>query len=315
MNASGGMLHRTLVEAELTIMTDPAFDRGQVLDLVADLLPVLLPDAELDPSGPIVTLRWRRGGLNSSAEVGLTELIDRCQRQPNHRWPRTVDSWLRAVVAEIGVATDEHLYGDVAARQRDTLRPRGWSESIGGVLAIPALPFGRYFEIVAGIQSGPDWQPLTKVRQVMHGFHLPDRPAGLELTLNALTDLRFEPVEGAPWSVLSRPGDAGVGMALVDHERATPGAGKGRGTLFAIPATDLLAVCPVDRRDDMQNRADEFARWVAKTHADATDPCTAGVFWLVGELLAELPVDLDHSPAVTLPRPLKTPAWRRLLRR
>jgi hypothetical protein len=32
---------------------------------------------------------------------------------------------------------------------------------------------------------------------------------------------------------------------------------------------------------------------------------------LVGDLLTELPVDLDSSPAVTLPKILKAPAWRR----
>ncbi len=149
----------------------------------------------------------------------------------------------------------------------------------------------------------------------MHGLHLPDRPSALELTLDGLTDLTFEPVAGHSWSVLSRPGDQTVGMALVDHERSLPGAGRGHGTLLAVPASDLFAICPVDRRTDMRARADKFARWVAKAHGDAEDPCTPGVFWLVGELLAELPVDLDRSPAVTLPKPLKTPAWRRWLNR
>lgn len=296
-------------------MTDRPFDGRQVLDLVADLLPVLLPDADLDPAGPIVKLRWSRGGLSSSADVGLVELIDRCREQPNHLWPRTVDDWLRAVVAEIGIATDEHLYGDVAARQRVTLRPVGWSDAVDSMLAGLTVPFGRYFEIAFGIQSGPDWHRLTQVRRVMHGLHLPDRPSGLDLTLHGLTGLTFQQVHGYPWSVLSRPGDPTVGMALVDHERALPTAGKGRGTLLAVPATDLFAICPVDRHEDMQTRADEFARWVAKAHGDAEDPCSPGLYWLVGELLAELPVDLDRSPAVTLPKALKTPTWRRWLNR
>lgn len=296
-------------------MTDTPFDAGQVLDLVADLLPVLLPDAELEPTGPLVKLRWSRGGLSSSAEVGLVELIDRCREQPNHLWPRTVDDWLRAVVAEIGVATDEHLYGDVPARQRATLRPTGWTVATGGMLAGLTVPFGRYFEIAFGIQSGSDWRPLTQVRQVMHGLHLPDRPSALELTLGGLTDLRFEPVAGQPWTALNRPGDQTIGMALVDHERSIPNAGRGRGTLLAVPATDLFAICPVDRSTDQQLRADAFARWAAKAHSDADDPCTSGVFWLVGELLAELPVDLDRSPAVTLPKVLRPPIWRRWLNR
>jgi hypothetical protein len=296
-------------------MNDATDDGGQVLDLVADLLPVLLPDAELHPAGPIVKLRWSRGGLTSSAEVGLVELIDRCREQPNHLWPRTVDDWLHAVVEEIGVATDEHLYGEVAARQRVTLRPQGWSVSTGGILAGLTVPFGRYFEIAFGIQSGPDWRRLTQVRRVMHGLHLPNQPSGLELTLDDLTGVTFEQVQGQPWSTLHRAGDQTVGMILVDHERRLPTAGRGRGTLLAIPASDLLAVCPVDRRENMQTRADEFARWVAKAYGDAQDPCTAGVFWLTGELLAELPVDLDSSPAVTLPKALKPPAWRRWLNR
>ncbi|HEU4947450.1 MAG TPA: hypothetical protein VFT31_09870 [Kribbella sp.] len=296
-------------------MTDGRYDGEQILDLVADLLPVLLPDAELDASGPVVKLHWSRGGLVSTAEVGLNELIDRCREQPNHLWPRTVDDWLHAVVAEIGVATDEHLYGDVAARQRVTLRPQGWSARTGGILADLVVPFGRYFEIVFGIQTGSEWRRLTQVRRIMHGLHLPDRPSGLELTLAGLTGLTFEQVPGQLWSALHRPGDQTVGMALVDHERLLPHAGRGRGTLLAIPASDLLAVCPVDRSQDMQTRADEFARWVAKTHGDAEDPCSEGVYWLVGELLAELPVDVDRSPAVELPKPLRTPAWRRFLRR
>ena len=292
-------------------MTDTQFDGTQVLDLVADLLPVLLPDAELDPAGPIVKLYWSRGGLTSSAEVGLIELIDRCREQPNHLWPRTVDDWLRAVVAEIGIATEEHLYGDVVTRQRATLRPQCWSAGQDSLLTGLAVPFGRYFEIVFGLQSGADWHRLTQARRVMHGLHLPGRPSGLELTLEGLADLTFQPIEGAPWSVLSRSGDATVGMALVDHERIMPAAGKGRGALLAVPSTDLFAVCPVDRGEDMQARADGFARWVAKTHADADDPCSTGVYWLVGDLLAELAVDLDHSPAVTLPKTLRPSAWRR----
>ncbi|TCN38032.1 hypothetical protein EV644_110167 [Kribbella orskensis] len=292
-------------------MTKTPFDPRQVLDLVEDLLPVLLPDADLDPAGPLVKLHWSRGGLSSSAEVGLVELIDRCREQPNHLWPRTVDEWLHGVVEEIGVATDEHLYGDVAARQRATLRPTGWAAATGGVLADLTVPFGRYFEIVFGIQSGSDWRRLTQVRRVMHGLHLPDRPSGLDLTLDGLTGLTFQPVDGVPWSVLHRPGDPTVGMALVDHERLLPKVGAGRGALLAVPASDLLAVCRVDRRDDMQRRADEFARWVYQVHLNAEDPCTAGVFWLVGDLLAELPVDPLHSPAVLLPKPLQTPVWRR----
>ncbi|TWD84429.1 hypothetical protein FB561_5616 [Kribbella amoyensis] len=296
-------------------MTETPFDGRQVLDLVADLLPVLLPDAELDPAGPIVKLHWSRGGLTSSAEVGLAELVDRCREQPHHLWPRTVDDWLRAVVDEIGIATDEHLYGDVVSRQRATLRRQGWSAGRPSLLAGLSVPFGRYFEIVFGLQVGSGWHRLTQVRRVMHGLHLPDRPSGLELTLENLAGLTLEPVDDLPWSVLSRPGDQTVGMALVDHDRHLPNAGKGRGTLLAVPSTDLLAVCPVDRREDMQARADSFARWVAKSHDEAQDPCSPGVYWLVGELLAELPVTLDHSPAVALPKALRTSAWRRFLNR
>lgn len=292
-------------------MTDTPFDGGQVLDLVADLLPVLLPDAELDPAGPIVTLRWSRGGLTSSAEVGLSELVDRCREQPNHLWPRTVDDWLRAVVAEIGVATDEHLYGDVPARQRVTLRPQGWTAAYASPLAGISVPFGRYFEIVFGIQSGPDWTRLTQVRRIMHGLHLPGSPSGLEQSLDRLANLRQQEIPGTPWRMLHRAGDQSVGLALVDHDKLLPGAGKGRGTVLAVPSTDLIAICPVDRRDDMQVRVDEFAHWVAKKYADAADPCSSGVYWLVGELLAEFPVDLDKSPSVSLPKPLRSPFWRR----
>jgi hypothetical protein len=311
MNASDGMLHRTLVEGRLTPMTETPFDPRQVLDLVADLLPVLLPDAELDPAGPIVKLRWSRGGLVSSAEVGLTELIDRCRQQPNHLWPRTVDDWLRAVVDEIGVATDEHLYGAVADRQRVTLRPQGWTASYDSVLAGLSVPFGRYFEIVFGIQSGPDWHRLTQVRRVMHGLHLPGSPSGLELTLNGLDGLVMQAIPGTPYQRFTRPGDQTIGLALVDHEKLLPGGGKGRGSVLALPSTDQLVMCPVDRKQDMQARVDEFARWVAKQYADAADPCSPGVYWLVGELLAELPVDLDITPSVTLPKALKSPFWRR----
>ena len=79
-------------------------------------LPIGEAFAELDPAGPIVKLRWSRGGLTSSAEVGLVELIDRCCQQPNHLWPRTVDDWLHAVVDEIGIATrDEQPTGGASA--------------------------------------------------------------------------------------------------------------------------------------------------------------------------------------------------------
>lgn len=296
-------------------MTNRPDDGPQVLDLVADLLPVLLPDASLDRAGPTVTLRWRRGGLVSTAEVGLVELVDRCRAQPNHLWPRTVDDWLRAVVAEIGVATDEHMFGDVTPRQRAVLVPLGWSARTGGLLADVVVPFGQYFEILFGIEGGGDWRRLTQVRRIMHGLHLPDRPSGLELTLAGLDGLTAAPVPDTPWSVFHRPDDRYVAMGLVDHERLLPGAGRGRGTLLAVPRASLLAVCPVDRGADMQSRADAFARWVSTTYAEADDQCSPGVYWLVQDLLADLPVDLDRTPAVSLPRPLRTPIWRRLLNR
>jgi hypothetical protein len=113
--------------------------------------------------------------------------------------------------------------------------------------------------------------------------------------------------------VFEKPGNRYVAMALVDHERLLAGAGRGRGTLLAVPHAGLLAVCPVDRSAGMQARADDFARWTAATHASAADPCSPRVYWLVRDLLAELPTSPDG--AVRLPRPLRTPRWRKLLSR
>lgn len=234
-----------------------------------------------------------------SAVVGLGEIIERCDQLPQHRWAEQIEAWLRAVVAEGELATEEHRYGDVGERQRALLVQRGWSARTAGPVADALIPFGDHFEVVVFVGTGPELRRLTVVRRSMLGLADPNVPSPVQLTLQQISGLR--PVEHDGFAVLSRENDPLVSMAVVDRETLLPQASIGLGALIGVPRLSTVAFCPADAG---QETADRLARYVAATYRGAPDQCSPDLFWLQGDRMVQVPVTLAEPPTVMLPAAL-----------
>jgi hypothetical protein len=282
---------------------------SSVVEMIAELAPIWLPGCVVDAEQRTVEVGWGRGALQMSAVVGVGEIVDRCLQLPEQRWPEQIEAWLRAVVAEGELATEEHRFGDVAERQRALLVQRGWSARTAGPVADALLPFGDHFEVVVFIRTGDELRRLTVVRRSMHGLGDPDVPSPVQLTLDEIADLVPQELDG--FSVLSRDGDPLVSMAMVDRENLLPQASIGAGVLIGVPRLSTVAYCPADAG---QTRADALAQWIAESYRGASDQCSPDLYWLQGDLLVQVPVTLATPPSAVLPAALKPHPRRTWLR-
>ena len=235
--------------------------------MIADLAPIWLPGCVVDTEERTVEVGWGRGALQMSAVVSVGEIVDRCLQLPQQRWPEQIEAWLRAVVAEGELATEEHRYGDVADRQRALLVQRGWSARTAGPVADALIPFGEHFEVVVFIRTGVELRRLTIVRRSMLGLGDPAVPSPVQLSLAEIADLG--PVEHDGITVLSRDRDPLVSMAIVDRENLLPRAALGAGVLVGVPRLSTVAYCAADAGQD---RADALARFVAEAYRDGAGP-------------------------------------------
>jgi len=284
-------------------------DDSTVVEIIAELAPVWLPGCVVDTVQRTVEVSWGRGALRMSAVVGYGEIVDRCLQLPRERWPEQIEAWLRAVVAEGELATEEHRFGDVAERQRALLVQRGWSARTSGPVADALLPLGEHFEVVVFIRTGSELRRLTVVRRSMLGLGNPDVPSPVRLTLAEIADL--EPRQHGGISVLSRDGDPLVSMAIVDRDNLLPQASLGAGVLIGVPRLSAVAYCPADAG---QAHADALARWVADSYRGAPDQCSPDLFWLQGDQMTMVPVTLATPPSAVLPAALKPQPRRTWLR-
>ena len=275
-------------------------DDSSVVEMIAELAPIWLPGCVVDATQRTVEVGWGRGALQMSAVVGVGEIVDRCLQLPKEHWPERIEAWLRAVVAEGELATEEHRFGDVGERQRALLVQRGWSARTAGPVADALLPFGDHFEVVVFVKTGEELRRLTVVRRSMLGLGDPGVPSPVQLSLDQIADL--VPKERNGISILSRDGDPLVSMAIVDRENLLPQASIGAGVLVGVPRLSTVAYCPADAG---QARADALARWVADSYRGAPDQCSPDVFWLQGDHMVQVPVTLATPPSAVLPAALK----------
>ncbi|GAA0585250.1 hypothetical protein HPO96_10340 [Kribbella sandramycini] len=280
-----------------------------VVQVIADLAPIWLPGCVVDTTEQTVEVGWGRGALQMSAVVGVGEIVDRCLQLPQARWAEQIEAWLRAVVAEGELATEEHRYGDVGERQRALLVQRGWSARTAGPVADALLPFGDHFEVVVFVRTGAELRRLTVVRRSMLGLGDPAAPSPVRLTLDDIADLEAIPYQG--FSILRRDGDPLVSMAIVDREKLLPQASRGAGVLVGVPRLSTIAYCPADAG---QQRADALAQWIAECYRDAPDQCSPDLYWLQGDHLVQVPVTLASPPSAVLPPALKPQPRRTWLR-
>ncbi|GAA2829109.1 hypothetical protein [Kribbella solani] len=271
-------------------------DDTTVMRVIADLAPIWFPGCVVDSAERTVEVGWGRGALQMSAVVGLREIIERCDQVPQQRWAEQIEAWLRAVVAEGELATEEHRYGDVGERQRALLVQRGWSARTAGPVADTLIPFGDHFEVVVFVRTGSELRRLTVVRRSMLGLGEPEVPSPVQLSLDEIADLR--PVDHDGISVLHREDDPLVSMAIVDREEILTQASVGLGVLVGVPRLSTVAFCPADAG---QALADRLAQYVADSYRGAPDQCSPDLFWVQGDRMVQVPVTLANPPQAVLP--------------
>lgn len=279
--------------------------------LVADLLPVLVPDAELRADPSVVVLRLGA----ARARVSTSELVDRCAQLPQHRWPSTVERWLRQVGAEARVAVIEsRAGGDPRDRLRVVLRHRDEVDDSDAALALVTVPFGRYFCVHVVLDDGEQARPLTKMRAGLLGLRDVGERAvrntlDLELPSLAVRVQQLTLREHA--TVVTLPGSPYVSAALLDIRRFLPGSCP-YGAFVGAPRASMLILHPI-RSDAALRFVPDFAEIVHEMHDSAPDACSHRTYWWADDALLEVEVRPGDGPPET--RVVIPPSFADLARR
>lgn len=294
-------VHRLLPGDTLGQVVSDASVRDDVHALTADLLPVLVPDAELRSDPAIVVLNLD----GARARISTGELVARCGDLPQHQWPRAVEEWLRLVGDEARTAlVERRLDGDPHDRLRVVLGTPEQFDTADDALAQVSVPFGRYFAVAAVLDDGERARPLTKLRSGLLSLHDVGERAlrntlDLELPSLAVRVQQLTLRERA--TVVTLPGSPYVSTALLDIRRFLPTPCP-FGALIGIPRASMLIVHPVVS-DAVLDFLPDFAEIVHEMHDSAADACSHRAFWWADDVLVE--VSVRPGGQVDVPRELE----------
>lgn len=276
------------VGCEAVLVTSNRSTTEDIHALVADLLPVLVPDAELRTDPAVVLLRVE----NARARISTDELVQRCDALPQHQWPRAVEEWLRLVGAEAERAvTEVQQPGDPHDRLRVVLGTRDGPPGAAGDLARVAVPFGRYFAVHTALDDDGTAHVLTKLRAGLLSLHDVGERAvrntmDLEVPRIAVRSQQLTLRERA--TVVTLPGSPYASAALLDIRKVLPTSCP-YGALVGVPRASMLIVYPVTSSRVLQF-IPEFADIVLEMHDTAVDACSHRTFWWADDMLLEIPV-------------------------
>ncbi|MBY8886569.1 hypothetical protein K7472_17095 [Streptomyces sp. PTM05] len=252
---------------------------ADVRALVADLLPVLVPHALLDPDSGLLVLP----GGTCHAEVSLHAIVADCASLPPAAWPERVRAWLAQKTSEVASALDERRrLGDVELLLRVQITPRLPRDERERLMCVP---YGDLLDVVIAIDH-PEGGRLTRDRAEQ--LALPD--PGRRAIANTLRDElpAFEVTEQhlpgvGRVRVVHHDRRPYVTSALLDLERFLPGACP-YGALVAMPDYGRVLLLPV-RPDELPATATGFADLAREDHATTDTPCTDQVLWWAGDTL------------------------------
>ncbi|TDQ52273.1 hypothetical protein [Actinorugispora endophytica] len=255
---------------------------GEVHALVADLLPVTLPDASFDRrlSRVVVSFGW------TELAASTWPLLERCAGARPHLWPRLAEEWLREVADRAALAVAEiELLGDVRELLRVKLVPRMPPDVAENLVSAPV---GRYFDALVVIDHPKYGAPLTRSRAGLLGLR------GLGGAVARTHERELADVVEHEWPltlrhsvrVVTKPGSPYVSALLTELERFLPRPCPD-GALVGVPRLDTLLLHPIASKEAV-DLLPAFASAVADTHARADEPCAAGVFWWRDGTLAAL---------------------------
>jgi hypothetical protein len=276
---------------------------GQVVSdihaLIADLLPVLAPNAQFDPERRTVLIPV---SATERARVSTDSLVRACADQPQHAWPQLVEAWLREVSAQAARAAPT-APDDLRDRLRLRIVPRLEQGVAEGLVA---LPYGKYFDALLVADHPDRVESLTMEQAAQLGTEQEVRQAAMVNTVQhelKTLDVRDHPVTATESvRVLAKDQSPYVSSALLAVQRFLAGPAR-YGALVAVPRFSMVLLHEVTS-DAALDFAMVFAEMTRSMNSGVPDPFGVDTFWWVAGDFLPLLVDAS-SDQVRLPEELR----------
>jgi hypothetical protein len=286
-------------------MSDPV--ARDVQALVADLLPVLLPQATFEDDTIVIPLT-----PGERARVVTRSLVEVCRDQPQHTWPRVVDSWLRQVQADAAQASAQAADtpadpNEIPERLRLRLVPR-MSEGLPD--AVLTLAYDAHFDAVYVIDHTGRVDYLTKEQAARLGPEEELRQVAINNTVQAelvTFDVRDHPVtQTESVRLVAKDGSLYVPTGLMVLHRYFVGQAP-YGALVSVPRYSMMLIHEVASPAAL-DLIYVIYEMTQSMYESAEDRCTPQVFWWLSGTLHPIevtPTDDPQRPRVNLPPELE----------
>jgi hypothetical protein len=242
--------------------------------LVADLLPVLAPQAQLDLERQVVIIPV---SASERARVSTDSLLRACTGRPQHTWPQLVESWLREVTdqaAQAATATPD----DLRDRLRLRIVPR-LDQQLAASLVV--LPYGKYFDAMLVADHPDRVESLTKEHAARLGPEQEIRQIAMVNTVNRelkTLDIRDHQVTATESvRVLAKDRSPYVSSALLAVQRFLSGPVQ-YGAFVSVPRFSMVLVYEVASEAAL-DFAVAFAEMTNSMNAGIPDPFGPEIYW------------------------------------
>lgn len=281
-------------------MAEPVED---VHALIADLLPALVPGAQLDAAGETIVVPVGA----DRARISTAKLVTACLAGPRHEWPRLVDEWMREAMGMVermpGYSGDE----DTLARLRLWIVPRREDRMAE---ATASLPYGRYFDALLVLDHPDRIERLTAAQVAALGTMDELQQVAINNTVQqelVTFEVRDQPVPpDQTVRVVSKDGSMYVSSGLFAvHKYLSDSAGYG--AFVAVPAYDMMLLHEVNNTADL-DFISFFFDMTRAMYGKSEHPCLAEVYWWIDGDLHPIGVtspDDSTTPRVNLPEELR----------
>lgn len=267
MSAGDVWYDRSMVAEQSEVQQD-------VLALVEDLVPVVLPGTTVDPVERVVVLPVEGG----RARVSTESLIDSCVGQPRHLWPRLVDQWLRAVRGRVDDLAAEEPAPFDPSQLRARLVPRADDD-----MGLVRLPYSDDLDVELALDLPDRVERVSKERLAASGLDLDTVvAAAIRQTVHNVL-MRLEPrahplPEGTTVLLAATDGIPFVSAGLISVPQILGGDPPEHGVLVAAPTLTSVLMHRVES-DRALRVAPTMAALVERMHDDADDPCSPRLYW------------------------------------
>lgn len=278
--------------------TEPLED--SIYAVLGNLLPSLAPGAALAGDSAEVVLPVDGG----RARVSTESLLVASKGEPRSRWPHLVEEWLRDVMQQVSSGATNATPVD-PTRLRLQAVPRGASEPAGLSVA-----FGSSFDLLVVEDRDGSIRRLQQTGLNALGLSLEAAAsAALDATISEVLiglDVQDHPLPGGGSVRMASADGVPYVSAGITSIKQLAGQDLPHGAFVGVPQHSALLLFPVKTAAslDVVPVLDQLVRSMYDASAD---PCTAGIYWFVGDdaHLIGVQVGANGQPRVKLPPELR----------